>query len=635
MSDRAISHTSANQAKEENVDADAVLDGSLPGAVVDQAELADLDAAYVEPPEYARAEAVLRAEHVLVLAGPLRTGRTTTALRLLQHAASGEVHRVARLDEVPERLPPLSGWLLDEPGPEDLARLDLATVREYAAALREVAAFLVVVVGDRSALPPGPDRLVVRTTGEPDPEAVLEQGLRQEWTGGLLPRRVARVVQQDWVQTFLDARPLPGDVHVLVRALVAVGRGELDAGAAEARVGAELADRLAEWFERHPDPRDRCLLLAAAVLHGSGADRVDDAARLLEQELGLAEDRAWRAANPRERRLRVIGAHLADGEQATPWGGVPTRVVRFCHPSLAAAVLRHVWADHDDVRRPLAAWLERLALAGDGDPATARRAAAVLGELGRDDLGWLLDRAVRPWAALGGPGAREAAAVALATVAAHPPRADAVLRLLRTVVAEDPGSRMAAVAAATYGLVAEPAWAAAAREDLLAVLAADPAQVPAVVRGLARLCEGPAAGKTLDALLAAASGPTAVRALDVALRVARYHRGEGGVPLLLALAEADPRQLERVVALWRAAWTRPAAPSVLRGWLQASQERGNGTEALDAVLDGLGRGSSRPTLLAALATWAAEPTGPRTAAAAAHRRLRGGVRRRMEQFRKA
>lgn len=595
-----------------------------PATAVDPDWLADLDEAYVEPPEYRRAEAVLRRLHVLVLEGPARTGRTTTALRLLRRAASGDVHVVPTLAGVPERPPPLSGWLLDDPGPADVEALGDGALRDRSAGLAEAGAFLVAVVRDGAGT--SADRgMVVRATGEPDAGAVLERGLRAVWTDGLLPRRVARLVEQDWVQDFLDAGPLPADVAHLVAALVAVGSGELEPGLAERRLAADLAGGIADWFADHPDIRDRCLLLAAAVLHDTGFERVDDAARLLEEELGLAEDRSWRASSRRDRRLRIIGAHLADGEQPTPWGGVPTRVVRFAHPSLAGAVLRHVWEDHDDARRPLVAWLERLALADEPDPLVARRAATALGELGRDDLGWLLDRVVRPWARQGRAGAREAAAVALGAVAADPARTVHVLRLLRTVVAEDPGSRMAAVAVAAYGVVSDRHWVGAAREDLAAVLAADPAQVPAVARAVARLCEV-APAEVLDALAGWAGetggGPLAQRALDVFLRAARHAPGDGeGTPLLLVLAARDARHRDRVLGLWCAAWDRPAAPPVLRAWLHAVEDRPSESEVVEALTADLARGPRRPAVLAALAAWAADPAGPRATAAACHQRV--------------
>jgi hypothetical protein len=613
------------------VDPDAAYDGPPPAAwadrpvtAVDARWLADLDAAYVEPPEYDRAQAVLRRQHVLVLEGPARTGRTTTALRLLRRTASGDVHRVPALEAVPDDPPPRSGWLLDEPGPADVAAMEAGALRGRSAGLQAAGAFLVVVVRDGAApAGAGADGVVVRATGEPDAEAVLERGLGQVWPGGLLPRRVARLVEQDWVQDFLDARPLPADVGHLVTALLAVGRGELDPALAEPRFAADLAAGIAGWFDRHPEGRDRCLLLAAAVLSDTGFERVDDAARLLEEELGIAEDRAWRASSPRDRRLRIVGAHLAEGEQPTPWGGVPTRVVRFAHPSLAGAVLRHVWEDHDDARRPLVAWLERLALDEDGDPLTARRAAATLGELGRDDLGWLLDRVVQPWARQGRSAAREAAAVALAAVAADPAGAAHVLRLLRTVVAEDPGSRMAAVAATAYGVVGDPGWAGAAREDLGAVLAADPAQVPAVARSVARLA-AVVPDAVLDALAdwtGEPAGPRAQRARDVVLRVARHVTGGGeGTPLLLALAAADPHRRERIAGLWRAAWDRPAAPGALRAWLQAVEDGAPGGEVVAALAADLARGPRRPAVLAVLSAWAADPAGPRATATACLRR---------------
>ncbi len=264
--------------------------------VIDSVSLEKLAATFVRPPEYATAEAALKGEGVVVLQGPWRCGKTWLGIRLLHSAGVQPIHRVRSLSAIPRKLEQHAGYLIDDLNTEDTDQLDIKRIRQYQDQALAAKSFLVVTIDDevpitRARIAP----FLVPLTGLPDPEKILNRGLSAHFDG-VVPPLVEQVRQEPWVRDFLDARPMPSAVAWLVAVLVEVGESKIDRTDARARFDQGRAHEVAALFERSA-LRDRCFIVAAAVLQGTSFEHIDDAAQRLEVVSPLRRRRShahWR-----------------------------------------------------------------------------------------------------------------------------------------------------------------------------------------------------------------------------------------------------------------------------------------------------------------------------------------------------
>lgn len=592
-----------------------------------------LDETFVPPDEFAMAKRMLESRHVVVLQGLSRCGKTSLGVKLLRGLGARQPYCVYATSDLPSVLDEQAGYLVDDLSAADAAKLDVPRVRELEERARAAKSYVVVTVDDEVAITRPAAALLVPCGGTPDAAKVLHRGLARHF-GEPLPGEVARFVDDAYIKNFLRSQPLPGVVAQLVEALI---RANGDAGAARRRFDQALAQEVTEWFKRYPTVKDRSFMIAAAVFQGSSLDRVDQAARLLAESFGgrsAGGERgtsSWRLLSPRERRLRAIGANLIEEQEWTPAGVTPTRVVRFEPTWLPGTVLRHVWEQHDDARQPLVTWLKQWAVSDGEDEAINLHAAAALGVLGREDIGWL-SHAIQQWVLARTGSTRDAAAIALATYARERRYSDQLMPLLHRRVRDDPSSRRSAMAAVVYGLLAEERFVDQGLDDLRAILSSGSRRIPVVARSLAMLCESEHAGAALETLCQWAQQPRVPGALEVLARLLDWDAPAQGEmhdepPLLLWIARDDASNRASVVELWSHAWEggvrRDWLQRAMAKWLRYVQDHHTGRVILDALVEELNRKGARMRLLMWMDEWAESHGGPRTIATEYRKRLIG------------
>ncbi|NUP20836.1 MAG: hypothetical protein HOZ81_33120 [Streptomyces sp.] len=427
---------------------------------VPEEELRRLRRAHVPPEGYVRLRNALRARRLLVLGAAPGTGRTSTALSLLDEVTTAEadgadaetVARVRRVDsdggvrQLAETLDGEGGeaWRgtghllelsLDRPDARPPDEMDLD---EFAAALARREAFAVIVVTVGSAANP----LLAGRYGMLCPPAPTEE---------LLATRLRERLEERTAEAREDDTPLD---ELLARAEALAGRAEVedavglkDLRPAEAELLASLlaghvlgdvsyddllsgcrsiaAEQAQEWFAgvdraltappREPERGDRgatrsgtatlfhpvAFRIALAVLGGASHSAVAAAAHLLTWELSVQSDPDSTPARPLfcddpEADLALSRAELTDGKVEVDGHDVPARLIWYRGSALPSAVLTELWDRHFPVRAPMVRWLRLLA----DDPRVQvwMRAAVAAGELCVRDFDHGYTELIRPLA---------------------------------------------------------------------------------------------------------------------------------------------------------------------------------------------------------------------------------------------
>lgn len=396
-----------------------------PGPVPED-HLYRLRARYAEVPSYDELSAALRDRHLLVLSGPSATGRSTTALQLLDAVVDGAVSRLEPVTDpraLPDRFESGRGYL----GEIAVGRTDPteAQADRLADLLVRNDAYCVLVALPDSALHRA-FATYSRPCGTPDTSRLLRRHIRA-LVRAVDPSDLAgRLTDLGRSPRFLDALgpvPRPVDVAGLAALLVEHGRGGPDLDEVEARVTGFLDVQIEEWMAalRGPSYGDRpermrrltALRIALAVFDGRPRYVATEAA----EELALLLARPARPSTPgapaREHDLlRVVRLPEIDeddvllattrlvrerAEVLYQGGTVPTEVLRFRDPRVPAALLRHVWLRHQGLRRPLVVWLD--GLSRHADSSVRVRAAQAAGLLCTVDFPHTFSALIEPAAA--------------------------------------------------------------------------------------------------------------------------------------------------------------------------------------------------------------------------------------------
>ncbi|MGI5376568.1 hypothetical protein ACQEV2_20435 [Streptomyces sp. CA-251387] len=481
---------------------------------VPEEELRRLRRAHVEPEGYVRLRTALRSRRLLVLGAAPGTGRTSTALSLLDEVTTSTaddtdaepVARIRRVDsdggirQLAETLDREGGdaWRgtghllelsLDRPGalPPDEMDLD-----ELAAALARREAFAVIVVAVGSAAnplltgrygmlcPPAPtDELLATRLRERLEERAAEAPALDTPLDDLLARAedlAARAEVNDAVG-LKDLRPAEAELlasllagHVLgdvsheellsgCRSIAAEQAQEWFAGVDRALTAppaeAERADRSAARSGTATLFHPVAFRIALAVLGGASHSAVASAAHLLTWELSVQSDPDHTPARPLfcddpEADLALSRAELTDGKVEVAGHDVPARLIWYRGSALPSAVLTELWDRHFPVRAPVVRWLRLLA----DDPRSQvwMRAAVAAGELCVRDFDHGYTELVRPLAESTTNRRLIFAATTLDQAAGHASHRKAVHRLIGDWVKRGtPSQRWAAAWALGYG----------------------------------------------------------------------------------------------------------------------------------------------------------------------------------------
>jgi hypothetical protein len=362
--------------------------GVAPGPGPVRAELlATVSDRYVKIPEYDDIAAGLKARHLVVLVGPTGTGRTTTALHLLDAVSDGKVSRLDGVQVQPDQIEPGHGYLgeltrrREDPTPVEADRL--ADVFE-----RQGAFCVLVATSDpavRSAY-----SAYLATCSAPDVTAMLrthiEAGIGPDDDEGMV-EHLMELAGSERFRSALGPAPRPHEVATAAVLLIARHRREItDDDQLMVQVAGLLDDQIAEWFsilrgtsfgERAERVRRlTALRIAAAVFDGMPHHFTTVAAEALAgwmaqppplargQGTAHAPVPAARTAPPMadaEDELQVSRLQVEHGTVRVHGGKkVSASILQFRDPRTPVALLRFVWDHHMWLRRPMVAWLEGL-----------------------------------------------------------------------------------------------------------------------------------------------------------------------------------------------------------------------------------------------------------------------------------
>lgn len=381
--------------------------------------LASIRDRYVRVPGYAGMLDDLRERRLLVLVGPPESGRSTTALHLLDHLTGGTV---SRLD--PET---------------DLRGLDGSSIGRECGYLGEVStstappteaqadrlADLLERQGSFCVLVAIPTPAGLRTFGayratssSPPIADLLSAHLQAQLRSEDAPDAADRLIElaeEPRLRDALGPSPRPSEVAGLAGLLVAHERGRIVVDEVLAGASAFLDRRIAGWLRELQEPVRRggtervmrltALRLAIAVFDGlprhlatTAADELGD----LLIQVGSPRLTPGRPLADEDDGTLLAALHAEVVDDEVRFGGVsiPAQIVRCLDRRTPAALLTHVWQRHHNLRPPIVEWLA--VMGQDPQPAVRVRAAQAAGLLCSVDFSHTFPLLIEP-AALAQP----------------------------------------------------------------------------------------------------------------------------------------------------------------------------------------------------------------------------------------
>lgn len=584
--------------------ADADTDTGPAVLEIGASDLADLELVFEPPAWFDDAHEALAVRRILILQGPDGQGKFTTALRVVgghRHKAVWRIDAAATAAQLrafgPERG---AGYVINSLGPETAAALDKFLLDQLDRRLEEAGCRLVIITPQRAALPrESASGYMLRCTGSPDPAGVLERHLKFHLKGTPdMSSAVAGLMSDGRVRAVLDYRREPRVVAALAERLAELlrdGKGDDDAIARELQRFEDVSAQVSEWFREKRELDDYTFMVAVAVLNGTTYQAVADAGdALLRRVQPDRDDKGARPGPPPPDVTRLFGrdrlervkdacADLVPGLQEGEFGPIEVSdIVRLRNPAMQDGVLRYLWTNADGLRRPMLAWLRQLGRHPNLEVRT--RAAGAVGLLSRNDLQYLVDEVISPWAGSQLETVRQCAVLALGVPAAEPKLATPVLTLLRRWADPEEHWWRQVTAAMAFGGPVGRLHVGVALDELYALVDEDDEErawslLPVLGSSLAYLVEHSRPDQVLRAL-STWSGERkpafrAVAALLLFLAVAMETEADapakdGRWPALLVGAD-DPGRQAVLTELWRRSLNEPAiqgfALDVLQSWL--------------------------------------------------------------------
>jgi hypothetical protein len=381
---------------------------------------------HVAGASHSSAEQVLRKHRLVILQGPDRSGKRTSALFMLSELTGDDVHAISArhlLEAGAGRdLKEHAGYLAESLASEELTYMRLTGL---SAQLAEKEAFLVITAPPETAVDANTREYLVVNHQTPDYRQVLRKHLHLDDEHGREAEKLLHIHAPSFVGS-------PGAAAELAARLLAIardGRSVNDLGP----LLAELRRKQAQHLLRDgqvKEPRERVMLLcrraalvSTAVFTGlPHADAVAAAEALASRFIAIEFPEpkpkgrevfiSWR-----EQLLSEADITIEESELPGRWGPTPAPRLRFRDPELHVALLEEVWEHYDAARSSMLRWLHGLAV-GSPDEAVRVRAAQVTGMLATRDFNHVCHHLFLEWAGSINVKAREAAATGLEAVAA-------------------------------------------------------------------------------------------------------------------------------------------------------------------------------------------------------------------------
>jgi hypothetical protein len=353
-------------------------------------------------PAHKRARAILAEYGLVILYGRARWGKTTTALRLLDEKHHNEVYLLDSKSSFPtieERvLKAGKGYFIEHLPPDTASAINPVALMHLSQRLVGLKSHVIVTIDGLVPLRSHAVEWSLVVCDElPDPKEKLKCSVT--WRLRDKACSVDELMRLQWVQDELAVQPHPARVHALASVLEGIASNNLDAAHGPTTYSNLLPNQVGEWFETHPGLRERCLMVAIAVLNEASYQEVADAADRLhdllepppededddEDEDSHPQGPGWEMSRPRRHRVQDRCADLFSEFESTLIGDVPVQRVRFEDPHLQRVVLKHVWTEQDVVRPELLTWLEELGADSSDDVRVSAgvRLVARAGVLGR------------------------------------------------------------------------------------------------------------------------------------------------------------------------------------------------------------------------------------------------------------
>ncbi|MEQ0565598.1 hypothetical protein ABJI51_41520 [Amycolatopsis sp. NEAU-NG30] len=358
---------------------------------------------------------MLEKRRLVLLRGQPGTGRTTTALHLLDQFAPARVFRMkcgknakslstgklgeknaGYVAELPSRV---GGGLTEEILDELRNRLEKA--QSYAV--------LVAATDPRHVSSFGRYAFDYQA---PDPADLLRKHLEHEILPGDPPGfedELRRLSEARWTGEALGPCPRPSESAWMAALLAKHARGESTRDDVERDAKQAVSHQVSEWFgellglapgaELNEALRLAAFRIALAVLNRSPYTVVAEAAELLSRKFGGEETAKGKQqvslfADDRSNRLPALRAKTVDGHATFGRELIPMELLEFHDPRYPTAVLDHVWRHHHQLRNALEPWFAELGK--DNRPMVWVRAAQATGYLGRLDFVTVFTKMIAP-----------------------------------------------------------------------------------------------------------------------------------------------------------------------------------------------------------------------------------------------
>ncbi|GAA1262021.1 hypothetical protein [Saccharothrix xinjiangensis] len=595
---------------------------------VSRAVLDRIRESYVEPSRYQETKRRLEELRLVLIRTRRGSGRTTTALRLLDQLCRAGVRKLdpdvnvktLREDDLEDN----HGYLLDSPEAEQARALRSYQAERIGALLESKGCRLVVILDESTPL----DLVdlvhhVVDDLGSVTPAEVLRRHLADVDDALFEHDEVRGVVEQ-----FTDDTPC-GEVAELAGLLREVADGTVAVEQLAERCSRAGEANFVEWFDRQTDTDLLAFVIAPAVFNDESVQLVSAAAEMLadrirQVELPRRADRAREVFKvPLEQRVREARAKLVPDTQELTFGKVPVLRVRFEDNSFPYRVLRHVCAQYDQANRLVRDWL--LDLGSIPGEQVRIRAGMAAGLLSLQDFPAVYELIVRPWAVSGDENERWAAVAALRIPGSQSELDHVVYRMLKGWISHGNSLELRTTAARALGSTEAMSPAACLRLLRYAARHADWDIALAIGESVTELfCRVDDPGQVLAALVRWSDDDehpkrreTAVLALvTMAFRVTvRLDESVEPWPALIWQAEHVPAQRRQVVLLFsrllQMARFMGRGYHVLREWTRRANKEPALREPLARLLLDIGAESDElDSIRYYLEAWGDERDGP-------------------------
>ncbi|MER6667813.1 hypothetical protein ABT256_24915 [Amycolatopsis japonica] len=417
--------------------------GPVSSTLLDQ-----IRASFVQPEGYERLKDALESRQLVFVRARSGSGRTTTALRLLDQACRTGVRKLdpdTRLKALEaDDFEDSHGYLLESLDPDQAAGLRSFHAEKLSQLMRDKGCMMIVIVGEAVPLPAREiDDFVVGEIGAIEPQTLLtrhvEWGLRgsTESTAGAL---LSRPDVKEIIAEITEDVP-PRELAELGALLVEVAHDRISLDLVRERYSRASKTSFLEWFDEQSDPEQRAFVIALAVLNNETVTLVSDAAAILAKRIKAVEvPRRFDRAKPLfkislEKRLEIARAEVFQDTLKLKYGDVMVRKVRFHDDRFPRQLLDHICDQYSEEFEIVREWLTELG--AQNNDRLRMRAAVAVGLLSVYDFPSIYSKIIDAWVYANWREPRWAAAAAMQIPSRDPALSRVVSRLLTDWIKKD------------------------------------------------------------------------------------------------------------------------------------------------------------------------------------------------------